>query len=141
MIRNLWPNFMGLFLRKKHLLRCWGWLSLLNWIGALTLSLLLKLPLRKLEPWFVLWSFFLLRLICISINLPYGHVWNTAVMSGLVLLIATWNCWISYRNGYVGILELSEIWNSLPIEWFPLTYDLSGFKSRINRHLLTVGSF
>ena len=24
---------------------------------------------------------------------------------------------------------------------FPLTYDLDGFKSRINRHLLTVGSF
>ena len=33
------------------------------------------------------------------------------------------------------------LWNSLPIECFPLTYDLSGFKSRINRHLLTVGSF
>ena len=32
-------------------------------------------------------------------------------------------------------------WNSQPIECFPLTYDLSGFKSRINRHLLTVGSF
>ena len=31
-------------------------------------------------------------------------------------------------------------WNSLPTECFPLTYDLSGFKSRINRHLLTVGS-
>ena len=29
-------------------------------------------------------------------------------------------------------------WNSLPIKCFPLTYDLSGFKSRINRHLLTV---
>ena len=33
------------------------------------------------------------------------YVWNTAVMSGLlVLLVATWNCWISYRNGYVGPL-------------------------------------
>ena len=32
-------------------------------------------------------------------------------------------------------------WNSLPIECFPLTYDLNGFKSRINRHLLTVGFF
>ena len=30
--------------------------------------------------------------------------------------------------------------NALPIEYFPLTYDLSGFKSRINRYLLTVGS-
>ena len=35
----------------------------------------------------------------------------------------------------------AELWNSLPLECFPLTYDLSGFKSRINRHLLTVGSF
>ena len=31
--------------------------------------------------------------------------------------------------------------NSLPIECFPSTNDLSGFTSRINRHLLTVGSF
>ena len=30
---------------------------------------------------------------------------------------------------------------SLSIECFPLTNDLSGFKSTINRHLLTVGSF
>ena len=35
---------MDLFLRKNHLLRCWGWISFPNWIGAHTLSLLLKLP-------------------------------------------------------------------------------------------------
>ena len=35
----------------------------------------------------------------------------------------------------------AKLWNSLRIECFPLTYDLSGFKSRINKHLLTVGSF
>ena len=35
----------------------------------------------------------------------------------------------------------ARLWNSLPIECIPLTYDLSGFKTRINRHLLTVGSF
>ena len=35
----------------------------------------------------------------------------------------------------------AKLWNSLPIECFPLTYDLSGFKFRINRHLLIVGSF
>ena len=34
-----------------------------------------------------------------------------------------------------------RLWKRLPIECFPLTYDLSGFKYRINRHLLTVGSF
>ena len=34
----------------------------------------------------------------------------------------------------------ARLWNSLPIECFPLIY-LNGFKSRINRHSLTVGSF
>ena len=41
---------MGLFLRKNNILKCWSWPSLLHWFGALTLSLLLKLHLRKLEP-------------------------------------------------------------------------------------------
>ena len=68
-------KWIGLFLRKNHLLKCWDWFSLLNWIGALTLSLLLKLLPRKLELWFVLWSFFFLRFLYISINLPYGHAW------------------------------------------------------------------
>ena len=35
----------------------------------------------------------------------------------------------------------ARILNSLPIEYFPLTYGLNGFKSRISRHLLTVDSF
>ena len=35
---------------------------------------------------------FLLRLLSISINLPYAHVWNTVVMSGLVPPVATWIC-------------------------------------------------
>ena len=45
-------KWMGLFLRKYNLLKCWGELALLICIGALTLSLLLKLPPIKLEPWF-----------------------------------------------------------------------------------------
>ena len=168
------------------------------------------------------WSFFLLRFLCISINLPYNHAWNTFVIPGSVPLVATWNCWI--KNRYAGLLVLqllpllnlwlivasvksvlsqcsqvnsfhryyfgrcsselgqlvplpfchkrstpysdrlhnfsltiprcyrdvyvnsffphtARLWNSLPIECFPLTYDLNSFKSRIDRHLLTVGSF
>ena len=48
-----------------------------------------------------------------------------------------------YKDVYVNSFfpHIARLWNSLPIECFPLTYDLSGFKSRINRYLLTVGSF
>ena len=56
--------------KKNHLLRCWDCLSLLNWIGAPTLSLLLKLPPRKLNPLFIQWSFFLVRLFFSYISLP-----------------------------------------------------------------------
>ena len=48
-----------------------------------------------------------------------------------------------YKNVYVNSFfpRTARLWNSLPIECFPLTYDLSGFTSRINRHFSTVGSF
>ena len=47
-----------------------------------------------------------------------------------------------YKDVYVNSFFpcTAKLWNSLPIECFPLTYDLIGFKSRINRHLLTLGS-
>ena len=46
-----------------------------------------------------------------------------------------------YKDVYVNSFfpRTARLWNSLPIECFPLTCDLSGFKSRIKRHLLTVG--
>ena len=37
---------------------------------------------------------------------PYGHAWNTDVMSGLLLLVAIWNCCISNKNEYAGLLVL-----------------------------------
>ena len=42
-----------------------------------------------------------------------------------------------YKDVYVNsfLPHTARLWNSLPIECFPLTYDLSGFKSRINRYL------
>ena len=48
-----------------------------------------------------------------------------------------------YKDVYVNsfLPHTSQLWNSLSIECFPLIYDLSRFKSRINRHLLSVGSF
>ena len=71
------------------------------------LFLLQNLHPRKLGLLFIPWSFFLLRLFCISINLPYPHACNTVVSSGLVPLVATWNCLISYKNWYA---ELSALY-------------------------------
>ena len=71
--------------------------------GTLTLSLLLKLPPRKLEPCIDL---LLPRLLYICINLPYGHSWNTVVMSGQLPLVATCNCQISYKSRYARLLVL-----------------------------------
>ena len=202
-------KWMGLFLRKNYLLRWWGWLSLLNWIGALSYSLFLKLPPRKLEPWFILWSLFLLRLLCTSINLTIrpcmeycchvragapscyfelldklqkrisrtavpslaaSHVANLSLfyryffdscsseLAELVPLPYSWERSTRYsdilQDFSVAIPRCGKdvypisffprtvtLWNSLPIECFPLTYDLSGFNSRIYTNLLTVSSF
>ena len=110
MVLLMW-KWMGLFLRKNHLLRCWGWPFLLNWIGAVTLSLLLKLPLRKLEPWFILWSVFLLRLLCLSRNLE--NVWNTVCSCFLELLdeLQKWVCRTASPSLAAFLEPLTHRWN------------------------------
>ena len=93
-----------------------------------------------------------------SLSLLYGYYFCSFKLAELVPL--PHSCWRStcysdrlhdssvtilrcYKDVYVNsfFLHTVRLWNSLPIECFPLTYDLSGCKSRINRHLLTVGSF
>ena len=190
MVLLMW-KWVGLFLRKNYLLRCWGWPSILNWIGVLTLSLLLKLLicpcmeycchvwagapscyldlLDKLQKW-------ICSIIGPSLTAslePLAHCWNVASLSlfyryyfgrcsselaQLVPLPFSWGRSIRYsdrlhdfsvtiprcyKDVYVNSFfpRTAKLWNSLPIEYFPLTYDLSGFQSRINRHLLTAGSF
>ena len=111
------------------------------------------------------------RLLSISINLPYIHAWSTVVMSRLVL-VATWSQLLAqllplsysqgrstgycgrfydssvtirrcYKDVYVNSFFplTARLWNSLPIQCILLTYDLSGFESRINWHFLTLGPF
>ena len=48
-----------------------------------------------------------------------------------------------YKDSYVNSFfpHTAWLWDSLPIDWSPWTYELKGFMSRIDRHLLTVGSF
>ena len=50
---------------------------------------------------------------------------------------------ICYKAVYINSFfpRTAKRWNSVPIEFFPLTYNLNVFKSRINKHLLTIGSF
>ena len=45
-----------------------------------------------------------------------------------------------YKDVYVSSFFpcTARLWNSLPIECFSLTYNLSGFKSKINKYPLTV---
>ena len=180
-------KWMGLFLSKNYCLRCWSWLFHLNWIGALTFLLLLKVPPRKMEPWYVLFGHSYLELLdklqklisrtvgpSLTTSLePLAHCWNVASLSffyryyfvkyssELAQLVPLpfsrgrstcypdrWHDFsvtISrcYKNVYFNSFFpcTARPWKSLPLECFPLTYDLNGFKSRINRHHLTVGSF
>ena len=53
---------------------------------------------------------------------------------GLLVILIDFDFSVTIPRCYMDV-------NSLPIECFRLTHDLSGFKSRINRHRLTVGSF
>ena len=48
-----------------------------------------------------------------------------------------------YKDVFVNSFfpRTARLWNLPPTECFPLTVDINGFKSRISRHLLTVGSF
>ena len=75
------------------------------------------------------------------VSLPYSQGRSTCYSDRLHDLSVTISrC---YKDVYVNSFFpcTARLWNYLPIECFPLTYDLNGFKSRINRHLLTVGSF
>ena len=75
-----WPTrHCGLGQEIAFWFKCWK-----NSTCFVSLSQLLKLPPRKLEPWFVLWSFFLQMLLCISIHLPYDLAWIIFIMSARV---------------------------------------------------------
>ena len=73
------------------------------------------------------------------VQLPFSRGRSTHYSDGLHYFSVTIpGC---YKDVYVNSFfpRTAKLWNSLPIVCFPLNYDLSGFKSRINRHLLTVG--
>ena len=71
--------------------------------------------------------------------LPYSRGRSTHYSDRLHYLFVTIpRC---YKDVYVNSFfpRTARLWNSLPIECFSLTYDLKGFKSRINKHFSTLG--
>ena len=84
-----------------------------NLIRALTIwlgLLLLKLAFRKLKPLFIFWSFHLPRFSLIT-NIPSNLALNTVIMSGLVLEIAAWICWIATKSNIQGYwLNTCYLW-------------------------------
>ena len=101
-------KWTGLSMMNNHMSRCRNYLSLLNCIRTISLSLFLKLHPRKLGPWFVLRSFFIFGLTFIFINLPHCFPWNNAIVHGLVFPIALFTSWISYSSRFVG--KLAHTW-------------------------------
>ena len=59
-------------------------------------------------------KFFLLRLLYISINPPYAHVWNTVVTSGLVVHSLFWLKSLKRLNSYF----VMRIWAPKPVYHF-----------------------
>ena len=85
-VKNKASNPWMLYLSKVDPVDCgrkWMSISMLEkpkrfrLTGLITLVLLMSKSIGLIFP---------LRLLCISINIPYNDVWNTAIMS------ATWNC-------------------------------------------------
>ena len=70
--------------------------------------------------------------------LSYSRVMSTCYSDRFYVTIA--RC---YKDVYVNSFfpRTTRLWNSLPTECFPLTYDLNSFKTRISRHLSTGSSF
>ena len=77
------------------------------------------------------------------VPLPYSQVKSSCYFDRLHYFSVTIpRC---YKDVYVNNFFLctctAKLWNFLPIKYFPLNYDLDGFKSRINRHLSSAGFF
>ena len=68
-----------------------------------SIILVAKTASKKIEALIRSMNFFLLRWLCIPVNLPYAHAWNTVFTSGLVPLVTLWNCKISYKNRFAGL--------------------------------------
>ena len=114
------------------MLGCWSFTCYLSWaLGSLTKCSQLSLFYRY---YFGKCSYKLAQLVLLS----FSQGRSTCYSDRLHDFSATIpRC---YKDVYVSSLFpcKARFWNSLLTECFPLTYDLNGFKFRINRHLITI---
>ena len=103
---DLW-NFLMYLMYSKEMQQIYLYKEMLyhmnEWWYYLMLKFLMMLSVTLLYMLMILLS---TRLFCMSINLPYGHAWNTVVMCDQVLLAATLNFWTSCKDSYVRLLVL-----------------------------------
>ena len=96
-------KWISLILMKNHsVMSGLPFSSKLRW-GSYSLSIA-KAACYKIGYLVRQWSFFLLSLLIISINLLRNLAWNTIFMTRLVLLVTLWVFGMSYRHGNVGLL-------------------------------------
>ena len=106
-------KWLGLFLRKNHLLRSWGWLS--HWNNVASSNLFYRYYFGKC-------SSELAQLV--SLSYSWGR--STCYSDRLHDFSATIP--ICYKYVYVNSFFTctARLWNLLPVECFPFIYDLSG---------------
>ena len=95
---DLW-NFLMYLMYSKEMQQIYLYKEMLyhmnEWWYYLMLKFLMMLSVTLLYMLMILLS---TRLFCMSINLPYGHAWNTVVMCDQVLLAATLNFWTKLQR-------------------------------------------
>ena len=117
-----------------------------GYVGLLVHHLLLLL-----NPWFIAKRqpayIFYIGIALVDAHLNWLNWSHCLILEEglLVILIHDFSFSIPrcYNDVYVNSFFLctASLWNSLSIEYFPLIYDITVFKSRINRLFLTVVSF
>ena len=118
-----------------------------NKVGSLSLAAhLVRFWVASLSPFY---RYYFGRLMAQLAQKDYGSTGYTSFSLERGLLVILIDRMI-FLSSFLDVTRMSTstffpciagFWNSLPVECFHLTYDLSGYKSRINRYLLTAGYF
>ena len=129
-------NYVPIFLSQKTLLR-W-WIFLLESLNAFFFIYFVFLKLVFVLQWlFLQWE---IQFRCFSFHRLCS---NLKVAASFHCTLYGYSCadWDDFLEHLRDVSWEDILSNCLPIECFLLTYDLKSCKSRVNRHLLSLGSF